>query len=93
MCNLPACAITRPADGPAEAAQRWDSVIGRLSYAKLKLANSFHVVSFYLVLFQRAVLSHLIASLISENGVNFLQKKKKKRGGGIIVFFKFFHIF
>ena len=53
------------------------SVTGSLSYAKLRLANSFQVV-FYLLLFQRAVLLHLIALLISENGVNFLQKK---RGG------------
>lgn len=76
VCNLPACAITWPADRLAEGAQRWDSVIGRLSYAKLRLANSFQVVSFYFLLFQRAVLLHLIALLISENGVNFLQKKK-----------------
>ena len=55
------------------------SVIGSLSYAKLRQANSFQVISFYLLLFQRAVLLHLIVLLISENGVNFLQKKK---GGG-----------
>ena len=66
-------------------------MIGRLSYAKLRLANSFHVVSFYLVLFQRAVQSHLIASLISENGVNFLQVKKRR--GGIVGFFQLFHLF
>ena len=66
------------------------SVTGSLSYAKLRLANSFQVV-FYLLLFQRAVLLHLIALLISENGVNFLQKK---RGGGrTIGFFHLFHLF